>query len=324
MVGKRSLLMKIKGREKPLKLKKCDAIIPRLRPGFPKILEMKKEQSKAYKGYIGEQKVDYHTDFLDINATILYGVYLEINGKNVQIDTLVITDHAIFIVEVKNYNNTIIFDTILRQFTRDDGKKITGFRHPITQAELQQLKLQQWIHKHNLPNIPVYFFIAISDPSTVIKVIGDSEAIARVVAHGENIPKKIVEKDTYLANNGYAKLPRQKIGGMILEDCKEEDFDIMMKYGVKSSDLLPGVRCPKCERLGMERVRNCWHCKKCDHKSRYAHRRAIADYLLLVRPWISNSECMHFLHFNSKNIATRLLKDVDLFYDKDRRRWYKK
>lgn len=316
--------MIIRGRTKPIALKKYDAMIPRLPPNFPGMEEMRGEQARRHKGYVGEQKVDYHIDFLAADFTILHDVSLEIRNKTFQLDTIVITQHAIFIVESKNYSGTITFDTILQQLTRNDGKKESGYQYPITQVELQQLKLQQWLQLHNHTNIPFYFFIAISEPSTIINVIGDREAIARVVAHGAAIPKKVLDMNDTFKKRGASTIHHRKIGQMILQGCKDFDMDIMAKHGVCWQALLPGVQCLKCGWLGMERIYNGWVCKKCTNKSRYAHRRAIADYFLLVRSYMSNSECMRFLKFNSKNIATKLLKDTGLYYDKRRRRWTKK
>src|SRR5699024_5687265 len=134
---------------------------------------------------------------------------------------------------------TITFDTILNQFIRSDGKTETGFRHPITQAENHQYQLTQWLHERH-HHIPVHFFVAISDPSTVVKVIGDEEAIAKVVARGEHIPGKIMAKDEALKADGQARMHPRKIGDAMLRECKEYDFDILRKYGIKNSDILPG------------------------------------------------------------------------------------
>ncbi|WP_081498498.1 nuclease-related domain-containing protein [Oceanobacillus massiliensis] len=140
------------------------------------------------------------------------------NGQSFQIDNLIITPHAIYIIEVKNYNGKIIFDTILNQFTRDDGEKETGFNHPITQAELQQIKFQNWLQKSGYPPIPIHYFIAISEPATKIEVIGDKEAIASVVARGEHIPKKIIDMENTLSHN--PTIQQQKIGHAIRRVCR--------------------------------------------------------------------------------------------------------
>lgn len=314
--------MIIKKRTKPLVLQKLDAVIPRLSPQFPRLAGLQEEASRRYKGYIGEQKVDYHLDRFSNKYTILQGVCLQVEGKTFEIDTLVITRQAIYCIECKNYNGTIIFDTILNQFTRSDGKIETGFRHPITQAEKQQLQLTKWLHKRH-HHIPVYFFIAISDPSTVIKVNGDEETIVRVVAHGAFIPQKIIDKEEALKAGGGARARPHEIGAAILRACMEYDFDILRKYDIKRTDIMTGVHCPGCGRLGMERIYGSWRCNVCNKLSKHAHKRALSDYFHLITPWITNKECMRFLQLKSRAVATRLLSSSNLQYQKEYRRWIK-
>ncbi|MFD1037230.1 nuclease-related domain-containing protein [Virgibacillus byunsanensis] len=314
--------MIMKKRNKPLPLVKLDAIIPRTSPKFPRLPDMKQDAAKRNKGYIGELQVDYHLDHLAKRYTILKDVYMRIHGKNVQMDTVVIAEHTIFIIDSKNYDGTITFDTILNQLTRNDGMKETGFEYPITQIENQQLQLQNWLLDHNLPNIPVHFFIAISDPSTIIKVIGDQQAVAKVVGHGARIPRMILNKDEEIAQTGSPKLQVSKIGKMILAECREFDIDIMGQYKVKK--LLPGVQCMECGYLGMDWIYGKWVCKNCTKTSKHAHEKAIADYLLLVKPWITNKECMRFLNLKSRSVATRILQSSGLHYQKEHKRWIKR
>lgn len=50
----------------------------------------------------------------------------------------------------KLVDGTITFNTILKQFTRIDGKTETGYRYPITQAETKPLHLMNWLQEHNI------------------------------------------------------------------------------------------------------------------------------------------------------------------------------
>lgn len=120
--------MIIKRRSKPLVLRKLEAAIPRLPQNFPRLQEMKEEISIRFKGYIGEQKVDYQLEQLPRKFTVLHDVYLKSHGcKKFQIDSQVISNNALYIIVVKNLNSTITFNTILNQFTRTDGNKEEGF-----------------------------------------------------------------------------------------------------------------------------------------------------------------------------------------------------
>lgn len=318
--------MIIKRRSKPLSLQKLKAIVPRISVNGNQrlIRELNKEIDKEYKGYIGERKVDYFLDILANQATILQGVCLRVHDKNFQIDTVLITDHAIYCIESKNFKNTITFDTIHNQLIRNDGQQERGYRYPITQAQTQQHLLMNWLQKHNYHGIPIHYFIGISDPGTIIKVIGDQEEIARVVAHGEILPKRIMTTDETLRADAQTKINGFQIGMSILKNCREQDFDILGKFSIKKSDILAGVQCPKCDVLGMERIFGKWKCNKCGHHSKYAHKKAISDYLLLFGPTITNPECMRFLNINARSLATRILQSCDLEYQMNHRTWMKK
>lgn len=316
--------MALKQRTEPVVLKKLDALLPRLSLEFYRLQDLKGESARSYKGYIGEKKVDGYIETYFSKCTILHDVCLRINGSTFQIDTIIITLHALYIIEIKNFNGKITFNTNLKQFTREDGQIETGFRHPITQAENHKLYLTNWLYERNIYDVPIHFFIAISDPGTIIKVMGDEGAVSRVVAHGEHIPEKITKIEEQYRRKSRHSINRQMIGGKILKECKDFDFDILGRYGVKWSDIIPGVRCPGCGVSGMKRQQRNWHCLKCGRKSKNAHLKAISDYFLLIKPSISNKECRWFLGLESRSIATRILQSSGLVYMKERKRWIQK
>jgi len=306
--------MIIKPLKEPLVLRKYKALIRRLRR---KNAEVEQEYAKYLKGYRGEVKAGYYIRQLDRGFTILQDVYIKPLG--VQMDNLILTKRAIYIAEVKNYNGTITFDTTFHQFLRHDGEKETGFKHPITQVDLQKQKLQQWLMDHGLASAPIHFFIVISDPSTIIKVIGDQEKIAEIVTHAENLPPKIMERESSF--NGDGQLEHRKIGYQILRECSEFDINIMDKHRLSAGDLIPGVVCPDCGRIGLERVHSGWMCQHCNKKYRHAHLRAMEDYFMLVKSSMTNLECRNWLGLDSRNAATRLLKGARLQYNTKRGWW---
>jgi len=316
--------MILRNRTKPLPLRKLDASIPRLPPQFPQLSKMKEDAKMQQQGYSGEKKVDYFLDNLAPMYTILQDVYLRENNKNFQIDSLPIANHSIFIVDAKNYQGTITFNTTLRQLTRSDGKIESGFNYPITQVKNQKFHLQNWLKQHSLGHIPVTCFVAIADPSTVVQVVGNEEEVGKYVVHAAELPERIMHADRQFGKKGVKKLPDYQIGRTILGACGEFDIDMFKTYGVRPSDILPGVICSNCRLRGMARVYKGWHCRQCNYFSRNAHLKAIEDYLLLIKDWITNKECMWFLGNINRALATRILKTSGLIYDPRHRCWRKK
>lgn len=311
----------IKPRIKPIRLQKVEAILPRLTTGTPLHAELKKELAQRMKGYIGEKEVDYHLDILSHQAMILQNVNLRHNGKNFQMDHSLISPHAKYIVETKNIQGTVTFDTTYKQLIREDGEKETGFDYPITQVEMQKLKLEQWFEAHQLFEIPIFYFIAISHPSTIIKVKGDDTSIKKIVAHANNIPLMIMEKEKQLQQTNHPTIQRHNISQIISKYNKEPDFDILSAYNINPKEIKPGIRCPHCDWLGMRRMYNNWACSNCGQKSRHAYKTALNEFFLLIHPWITNKMGRYWLNVASKDVITRLFKKEKLIYNAKRKVW---
>lgn len=317
--------MIIRKRSKPLILQKYEALQARLPENIPIQREIGYEIQDSTRGYEGELIVDNYLRTLANQFTILQDVTLESSGSTFQMDSLLITPNAIYIIEVKNFSRPIHFDTNLNQFTSGTDNQITGYRHPITQVKTQQLRLTNWLFEHNQPNIPIRSFIAISEPSTLINVIGDPDKISNIVLHAEHLPWKIMEYEEQSNKTNTQPFLHQKVGHAILNHCKEFDIDILKKHGVLPEQLLRGVRCKQCNGLTMERFKWSWICKNCNVLDKEAANRGINEYLLLVKPWITNREIRNYLQIDSRYVVSRLLKNhPNLQYSNRNKRWEKK
>jgi len=311
-------------RSKPLPLRKLDAAIPRLPAHFPRLNKMIVDARTRQHGYNGERQVDYFLNNLSSKYEILHDINLHVDSKNFQIDSLIITPPGIFTIESKNYTGTITFNTYLEQLTRDNGQIESGFEYPMTQLRNQISNLENWLYQQNLMGIPVFGYVVIADPSTIIKVEGNQEAVGNIVKHSASIHHVIKDKVEQLKSNDTSKLQTNQIARTILRACSEFDINIMKAYGIKKEDILPGVICPDCGQLGMLRIYNGWICKGCRHFSKNAHEAALEDYFLLIGNAIRNQDCRRFLCLPTKDTATRILQQSGLIYNKKHRSWHKK
>ena len=312
--------MILRKRNKPLALQKYEALQARLPANSEYHASIERQIELATRGYQGELNTDKYLTILSTRFTILEDVCLVSGKQTFQIDTILITPNALYIIEVKSLRSNLTFDTNLNQFITGSGNRQSGYNHPITQAKAQKLKLQNWLFEHNQPNIPIHIFIAISEPSTIINVIGDHEKIANTVTHSENIPWKIIEYEKqYTANQKYQ---HQKIGHVILKHCKDFDLDILTEQRIPPRQLIPGIRCHQCNYLGMTRVKWSWICPRCQYNDKMAAIKGIDEYLLLVKPWAINKEILNYLNIDSRYVVSRLLKSHPrLQYARRRRRW---
>lgn len=316
--------MIIRKRTTPIKIRKLEAVIPRLPPTYKGRRHLESVLAIRKKGYDGEQKVDRYTSaILKENFTILHNVYLYNKGSSFEIDTLIIGPHSIIIVEIKDYIGTVTFDFILNQFTREYRGQVTGFRNPVIQTTTSTVLFTEWLNNHHhTKDIPIHSLIAIGDPSTIIKVIPENKDITDIVMHGEYIPHQVMKINSKLESA--SQQAHRKIGALILQECKPFDFDLNAEYGIKPDDLLGGVQCPGCRLLGMNRKHSKWNCFHCGLTSRDAHVKTLNNYFLLFnKTWITNRECRQFLGLESRSVATRLLKAYNLKYQIENKRWVK-
>lgn len=315
--------MNIKGRPTPAEIPVLEALKSRLPYRHKVYHKLVEDLAYKQKGFDGEKAVDRYTASLpQNNFTTLYDVYLKNKRSSFQIDTLIISPHCIYVIEIKNYVGTVTFDFILNQFTREYNGKVEGFRNPITQATTNKSLLTEWLTYHNILDIPIYTLVTISDPSTIIKIIPEDRDVSHELMHGEYMPQQVMKIDRELKGNRHGYL-HQKVGALILGECRLFDFDYKRKYGINSMELLSGVQCPGCGRLGMQRGYKYWKCMHCGVTDKNAHIQAMHDYLLLTSPWMSNFECMQFLQVQSRHLVSRLLKTSNLSYVPARRKWRK-
>ncbi|WP_243503173.1 nuclease-related domain-containing protein [Cytobacillus oceanisediminis] len=122
---------------------KLEALIrrmPEMEPGRERAVS---ELNKRRAGYIGEQKLDYYLSFLDEKEYWIYhGLRLSNGSQFFQIDTLLLTKEFAMILEVKNWNGTIIFEPEFHQLIRIHNEKEEAFHDPISQAEHQSRQLK--------------------------------------------------------------------------------------------------------------------------------------------------------------------------------------
>ncbi len=298
----------IKGREKPIALRKIDAAISRLVASCSKLPQLRKKAAQLQKGYNGERKLDYHLRSVSDAFAIVNDVTLCIFSKQFQIDSLIISAHAIYIVEVKSYEGTVMFNTLLKQFNRNNGEKLQGFKYPISQVETIHFHLLRWLEQRNLGGLPIYYFIAFSEQSTIIQVDGDEKAISKVVSYVDEIPLRMMKLNTELANLKQANNQlKNRIVRTVMHECVTFKYDVFKEFGISKQDIQPGVHCPACGTLRMGRHHGKWRCKECGNISKDAHLKALYDYHVLFNDTITNKQCRYFLGVDSRHAVKKIL-----------------
>lgn len=316
--------MIIKRRKKPLILEKYEILVPRLSQNSPHYRQANFDATSYQKGYEGELAVDYYLKLLPTaNYIIIQDLTLRANDQTFQMDNLILTENAMYIVEVKNFLSNVSYHTLTDTFVLDNGRRTYGTKNPINQAKIQKEKLRIWLNLHNLPDIPIHCFAVISDSQTVLEVVGAPTENSKLISHGEQISWKIQAIENQY--NETSNFQHQKIGYKLVNAASDFNKDILKEYPIDVSEILPGVKCAGCNILGMQQSGWTWKCPKCGIEDKFAAQKTINEYLLLIKPWITNKECKNLLGLSSRHTCLRILRKMpNLKYNKSLLRWEEK
>nr|WP_019152501.1 nuclease-related domain-containing protein [Robertmurraya massiliosenegalensis] len=304
--------MYLKELSKPIRATFLEKLQQRLLENHPKTLEIQQDLIRILAGYKGEKAVSYYLDFLpDKDFFIFHSLRLPSKNHFFQIDFLLLTSRFALILECKNFFGTLYFDESFKQLIRTANDKEEGFQDPLSQAKWHQQQLTNWLRSNGF-NLPVDYYVVISNPSTIIKTSPQNKQALNKVVHGHSLLERIDEVNHTCKNPLYDEKTTRKISRLLLKRTTQESFDLLKKYGIKEEELLTGVRCPACGNIRMIHHYGTWKCPKCQLKCKDAHLESLKDYSFLVKPTITNQEFRKFFHIHSPDVVNYLLKSMNL------------
>src|SRR5699024_10158637 len=310
-------------RKAPQSLRYLQALLPRISPKHQHYDDLQIESAIRQKGFNGEKKLDYHLQMLGDDYKILSDITLSYKNATFQIDSLILSRHAIFIIDSKSIDGLITFNTNLQQLTQQHQGVEKGFKYPITQLESIKFLFMKWLEDRDLTGFPIFYFVSLSDTSSILRVVGDENYIRKLVTYAEGIPNYIMSKNEQITNTSPAnKILKEKIRATIWREKQDLFINLAQKYKIERQQIAPGVLCGKCYQLQTVFIHGYWSCKKCGHKCKEAYRRAFLDYFLLFVNGISNKETRWFLGVNNRSTATRILQRSKLRYNPKNKKWY--
>ena len=119
---------------------------------------------------------------------LIRNVCLQVNGKEAEIDSLIINNNGIFIVEVKNYNGRLYGDIDDFEWTKEKispGGNVfyKQVKNPIKQIKRQTYILSQFLKENNIRIwISGYaYFINCNSPVDDDCVINDIDELDRII-----------------------------------------------------------------------------------------------------------------------------------------------
>ena len=302
-----------KKHDPPIYLHKLSVLMTRLSPQHPRYEDVKEQRAMQQAGHLGERSLDFPLSFLEEKRFMVYhDLRLSDGIHHFQIDTLVLSQHYLLILEVKNISGILTFDPTFNQMIRFSETREEAFPNPLTQVERQRSQLKSLLDKLKIPVLPIETLIVVSNQRTVLKATHDINAVSSKVIRSEYLPTKVMSLDKHHPGECLTMKEVRKLGRSLVKLHEPMNRDVLKRFSISPSELLVGVACPECSRLAMRRLHGRWYCERCGISSKDAHLQALQDYALLVSREITNQELRRFLRMASEDAATRLLRSLNL------------
>lgn len=315
----------VKKRDKPLYLMQLQSLNRRLLANHDRKPEIELAKIRELTGLKGERTLDFPLSFLDPNKyRILHQLRLHDQQGYFQIDSLVLQQNFILILEVKNWFGTIVFGPNHQVKRIDDIEKEEGFPNPVKQAKLQQHRLQRWIRAHYSLKLPIIYLVVIAKPSTLIERASTKDNIPNHVIYSNQLVFEINKLEKRF-NDQYISIDELNLIAQKLKQAHvPKSNNVLKNFNIDQTQLIKGVACPRCKRTPMNRIYKKWLCNFCKNESTNAHIEAINDYLLLISNKVTNSQMREFLLIESPYVMKYLLKKASFNYSGNTKgRYYK-
>ncbi|MDM5332375.1 nuclease-related domain-containing protein [Ureibacillus composti] len=278
------------------------ALTKRLHPSHEMYSKLQVELNRQEAGEHGEQHVFslLATSQLPDQTYLLHNVGLK-SKVETQIDILVLSPWWCLILEVKNIKGKLYFNDNPRQLIRkgDDGGKDEILGSPEIQVEQYTFGLKSFLESHGV-KLPIYGAILFPFNNAIIEK--PPEKILLLIG------REVVRFIWSLPRSSGVNVDSRKLGELLMKSLYTRDpFPLCHYYKISPSMISSGVECPHCGTIPMQRALRTWKCPKCEKTSMDAHRKALADYSMLINKQISNSECVSYLRLKNHQQAHRIL-----------------
>ncbi|MFL6561223.1 MAG: NERD domain-containing protein [Bacillus sp. (in: firmicutes)] len=306
----------MKGLTPPERLFLTEILKIRLIKGHSKYQEIERDLAKRWAGYWGEIALaNYVKELPHDKYHIFHDLQLQINGIPFQIDTLLLSQNYILIIEAKNIAGTLTFDNTFNQLirTNEDGTE-ESFEDPRVQCLRLQSLLRNWLIKNHCNLLPVDTLIFFKSTRTILKTNTGDKTDFTKICKGRDLFNKIEGMEQRYTHERIDQETMNKIGNLLLNQHSPKPIYILKEYNLTKKDIRSGVCCPnnQCNYIPMNYKRGNWGCPSCLTTSKDAILKTLTHYFYLYKPTITNQEIRVFLHLTSPNTTQKALHKLNL------------
>ncbi len=285
-------------------------MIARLHPEHSKVQFLQKQLYRIGAGYSGECNVDAYIERAQFPQ--MMKVFTDVHLCNspkftFQIDTLVITERYVLIVEVKNLKDTVRFvpnPPHLEQTLETGGQVVLDC--PVHQIESNKSNLDAWLRQRGI-HLKTLGLLVLANPNTRVLDAPDNFPLI----YKRQIPfhlQKLEPVERILTTDQIQELARQ----IQTEQQQFNPFPLCSYYHIQPDDLREGLLCRNCNGQLQQKNRESWHCPRCLKVAEDPYNDGISDWFMLVKNSMTNSECRSFFRLKDGNAARYILSKSSL------------
>ena len=296
---------------KPIPLLQAEALEGRVRVNHEKMQEIKKYIKILKSGYNGEKELNYQVGQIPHHKYhIFHDLRLPIGEAFFQIDLLLLSPKILINIDGKNHSGKITIEK--NQMIHETFDTRDVYENPISQVNRHKLLLRNWIEGNHLPPILMDNLVCFTRESCEIVIAPGYREAENKICKSHNLLKRIEELEGYHKKVWVSEQDILKLSSFLLREHTPKRVEILELFQIPASDIITGVQCPTCLFAPMIYNRHTWICPTCQFISKNAHVNAVDDYLLIIKPWFTNSEIRSFLNLPSSRAVTYLLSNLKL------------
>lgn len=301
-----------KDRDFPREITVLKAILRRLTLSPQLQTDLESKLSRKLAGYKGEKELDYHLSQFDhTRFYILHDLRIPHNNTHFQIDSLLISETFMLVIDSKNYAGTLDFHPEFNYLLQTLNGIEKVYPDPILQTRTQAAQLKSFLIKNHFSPPPIEFLVSISNSQAIIRNSGNNHDVRVRVCKTPAVAYKIQSFYDKYKNEILSIKEIRKINKLLLKSHEPYIPDIS-SMNLPMDQVKKGVQCPECQQIGMKKNYGNWICEKCGHLSRDAHIEALRDFFIIFGPAITSRQFSDFLQISSIHQSKRLLSALDL------------
>lgn len=280
-----------------------DRMLPRIDSRDKKLTEIKGQRESTFYGFQGELRADRYLRRAQLPAgtLILHDLTLDILGSDqVQIDTIVLTKSAIWVLEIKNIYGTLELEEYPARLRRTTGNgKVHYFESPIVQLNHATDALNYWL--------------AIQDIEIPVK--------GAVLLASRNVDAHFpVGSPVHLVTEIPSLIRRESAAPAVVDDAaiqwiaavlrKQEEpfhpFPLEAHFNMSRGSIYTGHLCDNCSGKLISKTNRLGVCLSCGNRQWLPFLHTLVDLFLCSQRLINNSTCQELLGVG-RSMAAKLL-----------------